>query len=176
VLRLDGAATFKVDPTPVLAFDLRTANAAITATGTLFTVRAYPSESVVTIRVTEGSVSVKSSKETRSLTAGGVLAVEKDGTMRVPDSAAVEESLGWTSGYLTIRSQPLGQVLQAFDLWYGVHLVPTDSAILTRTVSMHASLDSVSKAIAAVESSANVKFAYDGPRLILSDRAATKKK
>ena len=174
-LRLEGAAMFKVDPASKIPFDLRTANAAIVATGTAFSVRAYPTESVVTVRVTEGSVSVKSAKETRTLAAGAALAIDKDGTMHEPEASALDEAMGWTDGHLTIHQRPLREVLKDFDLWYGVHLVPTDSAILTRPVSLRASLDSVAKAINAMESSAKVRFAYDGPRMIVSDAAGGKK-
>ncbi|MDQ3697401.1 MAG: FecR domain-containing protein [Gemmatimonadota bacterium] len=175
-LGLEGAATFTVVPRQLVTFDVRTGTASIKATGTVFSVRAYPDEDVVTVRVGEGQVTVTAGDETRTLATGSALSIDKDGTMREPSAPALEEALGWTEGYLIIHGRPLRDVLPQLRRWYALDLFAKDSALLGRHVTMRAKLDSQREAIAAIESSAGLRFGYEGKTMVLSDTAEAPKK
>ena len=172
-LGLDGSATFTVVSNPALVFDVRTRGTSVKATGTTFTVRSYASDRAVTVRVTDGSVSVSRGSEVRPVAAGAALTVDTAGAMSEPTPNALEEALGWTDNVLVVHERPLRDVLPQLKQWYGLELFVKDSTLLRRNVTMKASLDSKRAAIAAVESSAGLVFGYEGKTMVLMDTAPT---
>jgi ferric-dicitrate binding protein FerR (iron transport regulator) len=166
---IEGTGTFAVAPAQPLTFQVRAKNVAIKAVGTTFTVRAYPDEDYVAVRVKEGQVTVQSEKEPRTLTAGQAVFVADDGTMREPTKQELDEALAWADGRLVMTQKPMREALHHLQRWYALGLVVRDSSILARQVSMNVSLDSSRNAIAALEQSANVKFGYEGRVRVLRD-------
>ena len=166
---LEGTGTFVVAPERPLVFQVRAKDIAIKALGTTFTVRAYPDESFVAVRVKEGQVTVQGQADPRTLTAGQAVMVDAAGTMREPTQQELQESLAWSEGRLVLNKKPMREALQHLQRWYALGLVVRDSAILDRPVSMNVSLDSSRNAIAALEQSANVKFGYEGRVRVLRD-------
>jgi len=170
-VKLEGAAAFTVAEAAEHPFQVRAGNAITTATGTLFDVRAYPAEPAVTVRVRDGQVAVRVGDDSRKLSAREALVVTKDGGMREPSAAALEEAVGWVDGRLAFAGRPLREVLPELKRWYGINLTVSDPALLDRRVTMSAGIDSSRDAIAALESSAGLKFGYKGKDMILRDTA-----
>ena len=175
-LRLEGTGTFTVSRGPTRVFDVRAKNASIRATGTVFTVRAYPTDSVVTVRVKEGEVTVIAEDTERELMAGQAAVVAGDGTVREPTAQELEQALGWTDGQFVVYNRPLRDVLPEINRWYGNELRTKDSAILQRPVTVKARLESVREAIEQLEKSAGVVFGYEGRAMMLFDSATAPKK
>jgi ferric-dicitrate binding protein FerR (iron transport regulator) len=168
---LEGTGTFVVAPGQPLVFQVRAKDVAIKATGTTFTVRAYPDENFVAVRTKEGQVTVHAEGDPRTLTAGQAVFVDARGTMRDPTQQELDETLAWADGRLVMTQKPMPEALQHLQRWYALGLVVRDSSIMDRAVTMNVSLDSSSKAIAALEQSANVKFGYEGRVRVLRDGA-----
>lgn len=172
-VKLDGAASFEVATDAAKPFIVRAGDASITATGTAFDVSAYPKDAASVLRVRSGSVTVKSLSTGTSQTveAGQSVAVTRDGAMSAPSAAALDEAFGWTDGRFVVDNRPLGEVLPLLVRWYGMDIKPTDPSLLTRPVTMRAPLASSREAIAALESSAKVKFDYQDKAMVLRDAA-----
>ena len=166
---LEGTGTFVVAPAQPLVFQVRAKDIAIKALGTTFTVRAYPDESFVAVRVKEGQVTVQGKAEPRTLTAGQAVFVDAEGAMREPTSQEIDEALAWSEGRFVVNQKPMREALHHLQRWYALGLVVRDSVILDRPVSMNVSLDSSRNAIAALEKSGNVKFGYEGRIRVLRD-------
>jgi transmembrane sensor len=166
---LEGTGTFVVAPGQPLEFQVRAKDAVIKATGTTFTVRAYPDENFVAVRTKEGQVTVEGAAEPRTLTAGQAVFIDAKGAFREPTPQELNEALAWADGRLVMTQKPMRDALHHLQRWYALGLVVRDSSIMDRAVSMNVSLDSSSKAIAALEQSANVKFGYDGRVRVLRD-------
>jgi transmembrane sensor len=166
---LEGTGTFVVAPEQPLVFQVRAKDVAIKALGTTFTVRAYPDEKFVAVRVKEGQVTVQGQQDARTLTAGQAVMVDAEGAVREPTRQEIDEALAWSDGRLVMNQKPLREALQHLQRWYALGLVVRDSSILDRPVSMNVSLDSSRNAIAALEQSANVKFGYEGRIRVLRD-------
>jgi ferric-dicitrate binding protein FerR (iron transport regulator) len=152
-------------------------------TGGAFAVRAYKDDPSVIVRVKEGEVKVDSPKESRVVAAGKAVAVAKDGTMSDPTPEAVDQALGWTDGKIAFTNAPLKVVMSEMARWYDLPVTTKDTTLWTRPVTMSVALESKKDAIAALESSANVKFSYDkDSKPVLADappkpeKAAGKKK
>lgn len=170
-LRLDGTGTFTVARGQSREFDVRAKNASIRATGTAFTVRAYPDDSTVTVRVKDGGVTVYAGKDKRAVDAGKALVVAANGTLREPSPQELAQALAWTDGTFSVSNQPLRDVLPQVTRWYGIELRTHDSAILNRPVTMKAPLTSIREAIEGIEKSAGVVFGYEGKAMMLYDSA-----
>lgn len=168
---LEGTGTFAVAPAQPLIFQVRAKDVAIKATGTTFTVRAYPDENFVAVQVKEGQVTVQSQKEPRALTAGQAIFVDAAGAMREPTRQEMDEALAWADGRMVMTQKPMREALHHLQRWYALGLVVRDSSIMDRQVSMNVSLDSSRNAITALEQSANVKFGYEGRIRVLRDAA-----
>lgn len=168
---LEGTGTFVVAPEQPLVFQVRAKDVVIKAMGTTFTVRAYPDESFVAVRVKEGQVTVQGQQAPRTLTAGEAVMVDAAGAIREPTQQEIDEALAWSDGRLVMNQKPMRDALQHLQRWYALGLVVRDSSILDRPVSMNVSLDSSRNAIAALEQSANVKFGYEGRIRVLRDAA-----
>jgi ferric-dicitrate binding protein FerR (iron transport regulator) len=167
---LQGTGTFTVSPGEMM-FQVRAKDVVVKATGTKFTVRAYPDENFVAVRVKEGQVSVKGADDPRTLTAGQAVFVDEEGALREPTPQELDEALAWADGRLVMTQKPMREALNHLQRWYALGLVVRDSSIMDRAVSMNVSLDSSRNAIAALEQSANVKFAYEGRVRVLRDAA-----
>jgi transmembrane sensor len=168
---LEGTGTFVVAPAQPLAFQVRAKDAIIRAIGTTFTVRAYPDENFVAVRAKEGQVTVEAGDEPRTLTTGQAVFIDANGAMREPTPQELDEALGWAEGRFVMTQKPMREALHHLQRWYALGLVVRDSSIMDRPVSMNVSLDSSSKAISALEQSANVKFGYEGRVRVLRDGA-----
>lgn len=173
-LTLDGAATFTVAPGRPLPFSVRARNAIITATGTVFSVRAYPGDDAVTVRVRDGQVTVRAGGDPRPLASGAALTVTKDGSMKEVPAPALAEAMAWTDGYMVVNDRPLRDVLPQFKRWYGLQLFVADTTLLNRPVTMRARLESSREAIAAIEASTGLRFGYEGTTMVLRDSSAAK--
>ena len=140
-------------------------------TGTVLTVRAFPSESAVVVAVQQGGASVQVGDSLRAVAAGHAVLVSKK-TMREPTAVELQEATSWNDKTLTIANRPLRDVLPQLKRWYGLDIKVIDAPLLARMVTMQASLDSPNEAITGVSQSANVKFGYEGKTMVFTDAPA----
>jgi len=174
-VKLDGAATFTVAPGHKTPFEVRAGNTKVTVTGTILTIRTYPSDSSVVVALKEGSASVMVGDTSHAVAAGHGLYV-KGKTTRDATPAELDEATSWNDHVLTISNRQLRDVLPQLKDWYGSDIKVTDLPLLNRPVSIKASLDSPLEAINAVERSANLKFGYEGKTMVFHDGAPAPKK
>lgn len=168
-VKLQGAANFEVAKGASTEFRVYTDNALIVATGTVFSVRAYPEDSATTVVVSEGSVEVREGKTVRPVETGAALFIAKGAVPRIASPDEREEADAWRSGTLTITNRQLRDVLPQLTRWYNITVLVPDSTLLSRRVSLRASLDSSRQAIRGVEQSAGVAFDYVGPNMVFRD-------
>ena len=179
-VKLDGEATFTVTPGQRRPFELRAGNdSKVIVTGTVLTVRSFSSESSVVLFLKSGSANVSrvgSRDSARVLGAGHGVVVPKNGDMREPTAAELEEATSWNEHTLTIANRPLREALPQLRRWYGTDIKVMDLPLLDRRVTIQASLDSPKEAITAIEESANVKFGWEDKTMVFRDaRNAAKK-
>jgi ferric-dicitrate binding protein FerR (iron transport regulator) len=171
-VKVDGSANFRVGAGT--RFDVNVKDVDVyTVSPAAFAVRGYKDDDATIVSVKEGEVKVESPKESRSVAAGKAVSIAKDGTMSDPSAEALEQALGWTEGKVSFTNDPLKHVMTEMARWYNVPVTTKDSSLLTRPVTMSVELASSKEAIAALEQSANVKFAYDkDSKPILQDAPA----
>lgn len=184
-LELTGTANFNVAPGGKLPFVVRAQNAVITATGTSFTVRAFPVDSAVTVAVDEGSVSVraKGEKTETAVPAGKTLRMAKDGTVSMLDDAQHDIVTAWTRDSLVFTEVPMSVALPELVRWFDLKAKLADAALNERKVSLRIGLQSSGEALKAVAAAGNMMIAFEkGDVMVLKDdpkaaaKAAAKKK
>ena len=183
---VQGAAEFTVAPGNPMPFEVRHGTTSITATGTKFSVRAYPEDSTVDVGVAEGAVTVhvKDGKEDRKLAAGAALHIAKDGTMSELTGNAKEAALSWTRDSLVFVDAPVSVVVSELVRWFDSKLSLGDPLLGSRKVTMRTSLSSSGDALKALAAAANLSVGFDKEdKVVLSDagiqpaeKAQTKKK
>lgn len=171
-VKLEGTANFQVAKGLESEFRVYARDAIVIATGTAFTVRAYPGENEAAVVVSEGSVEVRQGSTTRALQPGGTLVVSPDSAPRAATPAEREGATSWETGTLTITNRQLRDVLPQLHRWYGLDIKVLDTPLLSRPVTLRASLDSSLQAIRGVEKSTGLQFGYEGQTMVLREPAA----
>lgn len=167
-VKLEGAAAFTVAARDGGDFRVYAGPAIVVATGTRFTVRAYPPDSAVTVVVTDGTVEVRGAGDTRAVAAGSSLYLPAGGQPRAATAAERDAADSWRTGTMAVTGAPLERALAELRRWYGLDIRVRDTALLSRRVSLRASLDSSSQAIRALERETGLVFGYDGSTMILA--------
>jgi ferric-dicitrate binding protein FerR (iron transport regulator) len=167
VVKVEGTIQFDVAKQP-LPFYAVVRKTQIIATGTSFVVSTFLPDSAFAVLVREGSVTVKTPKAEKVLAANQTALVKGDAISDLPD-AQKAELFDWVDGKVTVTSQPLRNVMEELVRWFNYDIKIVDSKLLDRQASFSAPLDSSRVAIAQVEKSANVKFAYEGENKVFKD-------
>ena len=178
-LTLEGEAVFDVRHDATTPFRVRTRNAVTEDIGTRFGVRAYRSDSRVTVTVAEGAVTLGLTTHTgsRATVAQGMLLRRGDlgtldarGAIAVVHGASVTRAFAWTEGRLSFSRQPLAEVLESIARWYDLDIRLTSSALAAHSVTAEFSTQSASEMLAALALAVEATVERDGQRVILRPR------
>ena len=168
---LEGTATFTPSSNAERPFHVRTEQAMLTATGTVFDVRSIPGEARTLVRVREGTVRVTAGEESHDVAAGEALDVRGDGAARPLAGAAVTEAFAWADGRLIVTGRPLRDALGEVQRSFGLTLHVPDARLLDRPVTANVELGATRALLAALEQSGKLKFDYENQRMVLRDAA-----
>jgi len=174
-LELFGTAMFTVAAGRPQPFVVRAANAIVTATGTVFTVRAFEDDSVVYVGVNEGSVSVrvKDERGATAVPAGKALRLSRDGSVQLLDDAAQHQALSWANDTLVFVDAPVREVLPEMIRWFDLKAALADPALGARKVSLRLGLQSRGDALKALAGAAMLSIGFDkDDSVLLSDSVA----
>jgi len=172
-VRVEGTALFEVAPNQPLPLRVVLKKGQVIATGTTFVVSGYANDSAFMVLVREGSVTVKSDKLSSSLTANQSATI-RGSTSETPTEAQSAEAFGWVDGKFAMVDKPLRDVMEGLTRWFNLDIKIPDTKILDRKTTVTVALDSSRAAIAQVEKTANVKFAYEGESKVFRDANAKK--
>lgn len=168
-----GAALFKVPADEKNPLLLKVGSAWIYASGADFMVRSFPDDSgTALIKVLNGSVKVTAGDVEKPLAAGAMLFVSKSGAFADVSSDQAAGAFSWPDGNFVTQNLPLRQVLSELKKWYALEIIPRDTTILNRPVSMTASLESSKDAITALETAGSVKLGFEGLAMVMHDGTA----
>jgi ferric-dicitrate binding protein FerR (iron transport regulator) len=159
-LSVAGAAQFTVARGNAQSFDARLGDLVVRSTGGTFTVRDYDDEQFRLIRADEGTLEVRMAAGNRTLAAGAVMRVGRDGAVDTPADAGALQAFAWTDGRLVLTEATVGEAAQQMRRWYGMDIAVVDSTAAAQRISLSVPLESSQGAIAAIEGSAPVRFAW----------------
>jgi ferric-dicitrate binding protein FerR (iron transport regulator) len=173
VLKVVGTAAFDVKPGLTLPFRVVVNRNHLIATGTKFVVSTFNPDSVGTVLVQEGSVTIKAGKNTAVATAGQAMMFDATKGIRALTEDEKAEAFGWVDKRVTVRNKQLRYVVSAMTRWFNYDIKVPDAKLLDRMATIDVPLDSSKLAITQVEQSAKVQFGYEGESKVFKDAPAT---
>lgn len=168
-----GTAQFDVAKGQVMPFRVVALRQHFIATGTKFAVSTFAADSVPLVLVQEGSVTIKSGKNTAVATAGQAMVADPAKGIRPATDDEKVEAFGWLDKHVVVRNKPLRSVVSSMTRWFNYDIKVPDLTLLDRPASIDVQLDSSQLAITQVEKSAHVKFGYEGESKVFRDATAT---
>lgn len=173
VVKVEGTASFEVAPGQALPFRVVARRQIFTATGTKFVVSTMNADSLAMVMVQEGSVTIKSGKNTAVASAGQAMLADPDKGIRALTEDEKLEAFGWVDKRVVVRNKQLRVVVNAMTRWFNYDIKVPDIPLLDRMASIDVPLDSSKLAITQVEQSAKVKFGYEGETKVFRDATAS---
>lgn len=167
--RIEGAGAFTLAPKLEHAFELYAGNVEMTSMGGSVIVSAYPSDSTVTLVVTDGSVDVRQGKTSQVVQKGSAVISRGGEALRAATAQERDAAMAWTTDTLVVTDRRLGDVLALMKRWYGYEIRLPDLKLADRKVTMRASLDSAMQAVHLIEKSANMELGYAGQNMVLRE-------
>ncbi|MCC7195885.1 MAG: FecR domain-containing protein [Gemmatimonadaceae bacterium] len=171
-IMVDGTIAMDVKASPGTPIEIRGGGGAMVLDEGSVVVRSYGDEGDATFKVISGKAVIRAKEARREVTGPVTLYVSKDSVLSDANPAKADLATSWATGKVEIKDTPLKEVLVLFNKYYALNLKVADDALLTRSVTMEADLDSKQKAIDALQAAAFVKFGYDGSTPILRDDPA----
>jgi transmembrane sensor len=185
-VHLDGEAYFEVAHDSARRFVVHAKNAATHVLGTRFGVRAYRSDPIVTVAVTEGKVALtrdesdssgarasrapSASAPSITLVRGSVGYLDALSIPRLDPGANADRLLQWTKGRLVFWRTPLGRALAELERWYDIELRFTGDSIAAsrRPLTAEFSTEPLSDVLRSLEIALEVKADRSGHSVTLT--------
>ncbi len=163
-VHLNGEALFSVNPASDAPFTVISGPSTTRVLGTTFLVRYYDSDTVATVAVRDGKVSV----QTTVLTAMEQISVDKKGLTEV--GLADPRRFSFESGVLQFRSTSLKDALPDLNRWYNADIQLGDSSLAGQEVTGGFRSGSLTDLAAMFEWTFNLRVVRDGRTLTLYSR------
>jgi ferric-dicitrate binding protein FerR (iron transport regulator) len=155
-------------------FTVVTATSSTDVLGTAFTVRAYRSDSLVRVAVTDGKVALrprKSAPGTGTTLVGGDLGqITAAGLATIVRDVDVTRYTSWMEGKLTFRQTPLRDVIAELERWYDVRIVVTDTTLASAPLVGTLPTQSAEQAVARIAAVLNLRQTRQGQVITLAPR------
>jgi len=163
-VRLTGEALFTVTRREAMPFTVISGSATARVLGTSFVVRHYPGDSVATVAVRDGKVSVRSIV----LTAERQVEISRTGMMHV--SRVDPSRFSFATGVLTFDGVPLRDAIVMLDRWFDADIRLGDATLGTQKVAGGFTAGSLSNLTESLELMFNVRVVQDGRVLTVYPR------
>ena len=170
---LEGEAYFVVKHDAALPFTVVTGDIRTVDIGTEFNIRSYPDRPSIEVAVAKGKVEVQHEKTIGGAPIGAIgqgqmlqydPLTTKAVTINLPDAGMVG---AWRKGILSFRKQPLKEITDEMEKYYGISIRYTDPAhehILLTTLLDNNSLE---EAMEIVTVTAGIHYARQGDTIVL---------
>lgn len=169
-LQLDGEAYFDVTHDPDHPFTVESGGVHIIVLGTRFTIWGYADANRTTVSLLEGKVSVAAAeKELAVLHPATQLEWDrqaKRATTKPIDTTAV---VAWKVGRLQFQGQPLSEIVQTLERWYGVRIRFANPSL--HQCRYYMSFDSsmpLKDVLALLSEVTNTNYAFDKQTVVIS--------
>jgi ferric-dicitrate binding protein FerR (iron transport regulator) len=129
---LHGRAYFEVAHDPAHPFTVLAGHTRARALGTRFSVRAYPTDSVIEVVVADGVVGLGSDSAGLRLHPGDMGRVDRAGRSTMERVQSVNAALAWTTGVLQFDDVALRDAIPDLQRQYGLVVRVTGAALFAR--------------------------------------------
>jgi ferric-dicitrate binding protein FerR (iron transport regulator) len=170
-VQLEGEAVFTVAHDSRRPFRVRVMGMVVTDIGTKFELRAYASDSTLSVAVSEGSVTVAHMpaigttaipRDSILLGRGDLAAMGKDGRLTVNRRAELAPYFSWVDGDLVFERAPLAEVVRSIGRWYDLDIRVSDERLEGRLVNAQFSTQSPEAMLDALANAVGARMKREG--------------
>jgi transmembrane sensor len=95
----------------------------ITATGTVFDVKAYPKDSSICTKLISGSLCIRDTAgRQHTLEAHQTLIMDRFGQVKAPPVSDTTDEISWVNGQFNYNGTPIREILNDLSHWYGADI------------------------------------------------------
>lgn len=155
-VQLEGEAYFEVAKVKK-PFIVETGKQEIQVLGTVFNVKAYPSDLLTKTTLVEGRVSVKSAGQNLMLQPGE-MAIASHSSLK-KQQVDISEEIAWKEGNFIFTNEKLSEILKVIGRWYNIDFVFVDEQLQEETFeAMFPKTIPIQDILNVLQSTGKVKF------------------
>ena len=173
---LEGEAYFHVStikigeeggPVRKKPFFVSTRNQRIEVLGTQFNVKSFANDRTTATTLVEGSVDVKTEKQSLRLTPGEQALTSRGNTLK--QKANLSSVLGWKQGEFIFSSESLLEITKQLERWYNVEFEWESKALASQRFEAMVSKNlEIREILTLLEITGKVKFKYKGNKILIT--------
>lgn len=123
IVQLQGEAYLEVAKNPNRPFSVITPKMTVRVLGTKFNVKSYKSDSLSSVTVKEGSVSVTDSLNHQVILVKGQMAIYTKAQQNlVKIETNIDKHISWTEETLVFKDQSLSEIATVLERWYNIKI------------------------------------------------------
>lgn len=165
-VRLEGQAFFEVEKNPSAPFVVTTDELQINVLGTSFDLKAYPNESVQTVALVSGEVSISSGDGLHEvLYPLEMISYSKDKKEMVKEIFDPEQVVGWKEGIIRFKNTDFPEVFGTLERWYGVDITIRPSQTFTGRFTGRFDNESLKNVLTGMSFSEGFHFRIQGDQV-----------
>jgi ferric-dicitrate binding protein FerR (iron transport regulator) len=165
-VELDGEALFTVTHRTATPFVVETQGARVTVLGTTFAVRRYPEDGGVRVAVTEGRVSLRSTRRTtlgEAILGANMLGeVTDSGRTILTSETDLTRYTDWTRGTLVFHATPVREAFPELERHYGLEIHLADTTLASQRITVTVTDDPPNDVLDAIALALGVRYVRQG--------------
>lgn len=119
-VEITGEAFFEIARQVAKPFVVKVRNMEVQVLGTQFNISAYNDEDVITTTLVKGSLVVKNSRNSREMTPGEQIALNRQDEFHLMPNADTEEAVAWKNGKFIFNNASIYDIMRKVERWYDV--------------------------------------------------------
>jgi len=183
-IKLEGEAFFEVAKNPDKPFKITSGELTTTVLGTSFNIRAYPDQKEIQVAVATGRVQVQAERsETNDSAPDGSDSDQTTQIYLTPNQVAsydmssknlskatieIEELIAWKDGWLIFNNQPLEEVAETLERWYGMNITIEDNELKGKRVTLKQQGESLLTVLKILSYAGNFKYKFENGTVVIS--------
>lgn len=166
---VEGEAYFEVSHNDKLPFIVNVGNSKIKVHGTIFNVKAYPSDNYVETVLVEGKVEFIVNKQSVLLNPNEKITLSmEEGTLR-KEAADVEKTSAWKKGKYYYNNEKLSSIIQQMQRWYDTEFIFNEDELSKFTFTGVVNHEkSIEYNLKIIELTNKIKFEKENGTIVIS--------
>lgn len=166
-VELTGEAFFDVTEDKTKPFIIKSGDLMTEVLGTSFNLSAYPERDTITVAVVSGMVMVSSESGIEEVLSPTDLGVFNKQNKSILKKKFDDDVLAWSDGILIIENQPLPDVFNMLERWYGVEIEYAEGMTLEGTYSGRYQNKSLELVLEGISYTSHIKYIINHKKILI---------
>ena len=175
---LTGEAYFEIKKNPGVPFVVKSGNVAVKVLGTKFDFKAFDKESIISVILAEGKVSLNldggKTDESLIMKPGDMIVFDKVTNKSVLTNGSIDKYIEWHNGKLVFDETPMPEVVVELGRWFGVEILVDDPQVMNYKLTTTFENESLHQILELIKLSSPIDIKYVNATLNKSNQTQTK--